>query len=219
MTERAATCPDADVLVALALGELTGRDRAEALEHLLACRTCRDEVDELMAVSEQLLLAAPEAEVPVGFESEVIDRLGPRRPRRRPVLVVAAVAAAVALLVGGLVAVVATRSAGGGEGELARAAMVTPGGREVGYAWRYEGDPGWVLLSVPDWVVWEDPSGASHDYALQAELADGSQAQLGAVTFHGEDGSWATTTDLDTEQIRSVAVVDETGHVWCAATF
>jgi len=217
MTDGDATCPDGDQLVALALGELTGRERADVLEHLLGCRTCRDEVDELMAVSEQLLLAAPEAEVPVGFESQVIERLSPRRSRRWTI-VAGVPAAAVALLVGAVVIAVTTNTATDGD-ELARAAMVTSDGRQVGAAWRYEGEPGWVLLSVPDWEVWEDPDGSLHDYELQAVLDDGSTAPLGAVTFHGDDGSWATTTDLDTGRIRSVAVVDETGRVWCAATF
>lgn len=220
MTDRTTTCPDGDRLVELALGQLTGRDRADALEHLLGCRACRDEVDEIMATADQLLLAAPEAEPPIGFESDVLARIAPpRRARwRRPMLVAAAIASAAALVVAALVVVTATR-ADDEPGQLARAEMVAAEGYEVGAAWRYAGNPGWVLVSVPGWAVWEDPSGSPHDYWLQAVLDDGSEVSLGTVAFGGDDGSWGTTTDLDVDRIRTVAIVDETGRVWCEATF
>ena len=216
MTDPAARCPDDVVLVELALGHLTGRERAEALAHLLQCRACREQTDMLTEVSEHLLLAAPEAEPPAGFESVVVGRLTPE-PRSRP-------RRSVAVALAGAVALVAAAFAGGllvsDDGrEVAEAAMVTPGGRDVGRAWRYDSDPSWVFLSVPGWEVWEDPAGSPLDYELHAELDDGTQVALGDVTFRNDGGTWATATRVDTARITSVAIVDQTGRVWCQGEF
>jgi anti-sigma factor RsiW len=71
------TCAElADVAAELALGVLTGRERAAALAHLDTCDACREEVRQLMATGEQLLELLPPAEPPAGFETRVLDRLG-----------------------------------------------------------------------------------------------------------------------------------------------
>jgi hypothetical protein len=71
------TCAElADVAAELALGVLTGRERAAALAHLDTCDTGREEVRQLMATGEQLLELLPPAEPPAGFETRVLDRLG-----------------------------------------------------------------------------------------------------------------------------------------------
>lgn len=82
-SDPSSACPDADVLVALALGELTGRARAEALTHLAACRTCQTQVGELTDTVDRLLLVAPSAEPPPGFDVAVLDRATAARARRR----------------------------------------------------------------------------------------------------------------------------------------
>lgn len=208
-----------DVLAALALGELSGRERADALGHLLGCGACREQVDAMVAVSEQLLLAAPEAEPPVGFESAVVDRLVPDgtvgRRRHRFALAAVAVAAALALVVAGVVGARLRPTSD----DLDRAAMITPEGREVGTAWTHAGDPSWVLVSVPGWEVWEDPDAPPIEYELLAALDDGTEMSLGTVSFAGDDGSWATTTAVDTGRISTVAIVDTTGRIWCRAQF
>jgi hypothetical protein len=71
------TCAElADVATELALGVLTGRERAAALAHLDTCDACREEVRQLMATSDQLLALLPPVEPPAGFETRVLDRLG-----------------------------------------------------------------------------------------------------------------------------------------------
>jgi hypothetical protein len=74
----------ADVAVELALGVLTGRERAAALAHLDTCDGCREEVRQLMATSDQLLALLPPAEPPAGFETRVLDRLGLSAPAEAP---------------------------------------------------------------------------------------------------------------------------------------
>jgi hypothetical protein len=66
----------AGVAAELALGVLTGRERAQAIAHLDWCNTCREDVRHLMATSEGLLTLLPAAEPPAGFETRVLDRLG-----------------------------------------------------------------------------------------------------------------------------------------------
>ncbi len=213
---------DEDQVVALALGELTGRERADALEHLAACRTCRDEVDSLVAVSDEILLLAPDAEPSAGFESTVLDRFvsaAPERRRSRPIVaILAAVAAAVAIIVAGAV-VIGAVVGNDDQPALAEAPLVTPTGLEVGAAWSTGSDPAWILVSVPGWAAWDESTAAPDEYRLRVELDDGSTSELGPVEFHDDTGSWAMTTSLATEHVRSVAVIDATGRVWCAATF
>jgi hypothetical protein len=71
------TCAElSDVAAELALGVLTGRERAIAIAHLDRCDGCRDDVRQLMATGEQLLELLPSAEPPAGFETRVLERLG-----------------------------------------------------------------------------------------------------------------------------------------------
>src|SRR5260370_809416 len=66
----------ADVAAELALGVVTGRERADAIEHLDRCEACREDVRKLMATGDELLGLLPLAEPPAGFETRVLDRLG-----------------------------------------------------------------------------------------------------------------------------------------------
>jgi hypothetical protein len=66
----------AEVAAELALGVLTGRERAAALAHLGSCESCREHVRELTMVGDELLALLPPQEPPAGFESRVLDRLG-----------------------------------------------------------------------------------------------------------------------------------------------
>jgi hypothetical protein len=71
------TCAElADVAAELALGVLTGRERAVAIGHLNTCEACREDVRQLMATGEQLRELLPPAEPPAGFETRVLERLG-----------------------------------------------------------------------------------------------------------------------------------------------
>ena len=65
-----------DAAAELALGVLTGRERAQALAHLDHCASCREKVRQLTATGEGLLGLLPSVEPPAGFEARVMDRLG-----------------------------------------------------------------------------------------------------------------------------------------------
>jgi hypothetical protein len=64
-----------DVAAELALGVLTGRERATAIAHLEQCRACREEVRQLMAVGGLLPERLPPVEPPAGFETRVLQLL------------------------------------------------------------------------------------------------------------------------------------------------
>lgn len=66
----------AGVAAELALGVLTGRERAMALEHLDRCDACRESVRQLATTGEELLGLLPAIEPPPGFETRVLARLG-----------------------------------------------------------------------------------------------------------------------------------------------
>jgi anti-sigma-K factor RskA len=70
----------AEVAAELALGVLTGRERAAALAHLDGCESCREQVRELTMVQDELLALLPSQEPSAGFESRVLERIGLTAP-------------------------------------------------------------------------------------------------------------------------------------------
>ena len=83
----------ADVAAELALGVLTGRERARALAHLDRCEECRENVRQLTVTGEELVGLLPAIEPPAGFESRVMERLGLGIPAPAPAPVRVPVAA------------------------------------------------------------------------------------------------------------------------------
>ncbi len=99
-----------DELAELALGVLTGRERARALAHVESCARCAEELEHLSRAADAVVQVAPEIEPPMGFEVRLFERMGVsdvrhgRLRRLRPstwaVGAFAAAAAVVALAVG-----------------------------------------------------------------------------------------------------------------------
>jgi hypothetical protein len=74
------TCSEFSALAPeLALGLLSGDERAAALAHLAGCRACQSNLDELARTADALLLVAPREEPSAGFESRVLARLAAER--------------------------------------------------------------------------------------------------------------------------------------------
>jgi hypothetical protein len=168
----------------LALGIVEGEERGRALEHLADCPDCRRRVEELTEIADELLLLAPHREPPVGFESEVLQRVlpapSPKRRRRRFRLVLAPVAAAVAAA-GITLAVVSgdirdathyhqtLQQANGKEFEAY--SLYGGGGAFAGTVFSYQGAPNWLLITV-------DPAHRSDLKDATLVLDDGSQVKL-----------------------------------------
>lgn len=217
-----------DDLVELALGTLSGKDRAVALAHLETCARCSADVDELSAAADRMLHLAPEAEPPIGFEGRVFERLGLRpapagwkarlawRPQRA--LLVAAAAVVVAFAVGALAGSgiggggtsprLAHISAGGGPPiELA---SLVHGGRSVGGVLVYAGNPTWLFMYM------DDPAGQG---TLRCEVVmdQGPTVVLGRFWLSGGKGAWAASIDQPAGRLRQARVVNSGGQVLAVA--
>ena len=168
----------------LALGIVEGKERGRALEHLANCPDCRARVEELAEVADELLLLAPHAEAPVGFESRVLGRVlpapEPRRRRRRFALVLTPVAAALAAA-GITLAVVSgdlrdashyhqtLQEANGKEFEAY--SLHGEDGSLAGTTFSYRGAPNWLLITV-------DPAHRADLTSAQLVMNDGSKRKL-----------------------------------------
>jgi hypothetical protein len=224
-----------DMAPEVALGLVTGEERAVALSHLEGCAACRAEVASLAGVADELLLIGPEAPPPEGFDRRVLARLtevraaqapsparrwGPahlrrgarrRRPDRRRFAVGATLSAAAAAVVL-VAAVLAIRDDPAAPTE-DRAEMTTGVGEVVGTATVRSGDPATVAVDVPGWEE-AVPPGAT--YWLAVEMDDGSRT----MTHIGTDATWwKVSLEGDADEVASVSVLDGDGWVWCSAEF
>jgi len=220
--------PMRDLLPDLALGTLSGDDRAGVIDHLGACPACAAEAGELSSVVDDLLLLAPEADPPAGFESAVLARMeapgrpAPPRPAwRRPRVVLGALAATVVLAAGIGVAVASTGGSDHGldeqyvrtihvlGGKELRAAPLRSGDQTWGDAFVYEGRTSWVFVSMR----WDAPDG---DYRVVLDRSDGPSAAVGRLQLVRGQGSLGMTVG-DTHTVTAVRIVDPSGRTMCTA--
>ena len=185
-----------------ALGLLAGSERAEVLGHLDGCEQCRELMHELSAVADELVLLAPHAEPPAGFEERVLTRVGATRGRRRWPLVVGAIAASLLAVVGFAVG----RAGSGSPPSVHEVAMRAPSGRVVGDAYLHGNDPMWVFVAVPGWTD------TSTNYRLRVTFADGTTTEAPGA------GSWGSVLSVDSGQVRELSLIDADGRVWCSAS-
>lgn len=212
----------------LALGVVSGAERAHALAHLASCAECRHLVDHLSRTADTLLLLAPEAEPPIGFEARVMARAVGSAPRGvAPRRWIAAVAAAAALLSSAITGF-AVYAAGGRDRDLARqyervvtaiggktlraAVLRSIDGRVVGRVYAYQGKPSWLFLVVTD----REGNG---EFQIELEPIAGESIRLAKLRIEAGQGSWASTAAIDIDQLQSVRVIDATGVAEYEATF
>ena len=63
-------------VISLVLGEVDSKRRTEMATHVLRCSTCRRDYDEMAATVRELLPAVPAVQPPLGFDQNVLGRLG-----------------------------------------------------------------------------------------------------------------------------------------------
>ncbi|HWC12789.1 MAG TPA: zf-HC2 domain-containing protein [Acidimicrobiales bacterium] len=222
MNARGLGCAEAEALVPeLALGTVDGADRAAVLAHLARCTRCREVADQLAGVADGLLLLAPRAEPPPGFETRVLDRIGapagaerPRRARgraRRGMVGVAAVALVAALAGGGLALLADPDKAGG---DLHTALAVDDEGRWTCRAVAYGTDPTWLFVAL------DRRDGANRSFTVEARrVGDATPISLGSLTLHDGHGSLATLLQVPAPELHSIRMLDDTGRVRYEAEF
>jgi len=165
-------------LAELALGALTGRDRARVLNHVESCPRCAEELEQLSRVADGLVQVAPEIEPPMGFEVRLFDRMGvsptpaPRRifRLRRPGWVAGGLTAAAAALAVALGLSLASTPAptvtarGHTAGESVVSAALIENGESVGRV---------ALADLPRMMAEHDRSHTEDIRALLSELGSG----------------------------------------------
>lgn len=217
-----------DDLTALALGTLSGRERATVVGHLERCPDCAAELEELSAAADALLTVVPEEAPPDGFAARTVALMGGRpdpragvvaRTGRRPARWrVAAVAAAVVVALGiglGVGRALAPSGGAGSSGGARTAALSSPSGA-TGTVVVSPGGGGWLVMTVADVP-------ASGEVTCVVTLADGSHRTVGRFSLSTgyaspAYGSWAVHLPVPASSVRSVAVVDAHGATVASAT-
>jgi hypothetical protein len=242
MNDASFGCADVDALAAeLALGIVSGAERAAALEHLAACSACRARVDELAEVADDLLLLGPEREPSAGFESRVLTAIGvsggaggPGAPvtvlasrRRRISGRTISVAAAALIVVGAIGAFignwvapgqsrltqeyVAALHQMGGSALGAERLQTVPGGQVAGEVFAYEGKPSWLFVSV-----WDT---SADNYTVRLIMKGGTPVTVAALQKIGDGNSLGADVTVDITKLERAEIVDRHGTVRYQATF
>ena len=199
----------APLLEELALGVLSGDERALAIAHIESCDRCSSLVAELSASADQLLHLAPAAEPPPGFEARAFERMGIRRPRKkaRLPLAIAAALAALAAFAGGWFAGHAGQRY---RGAALETASLMSSGRPVGKVMVYAGNPTWVFMYMDD-PAW---SGALRCQVVEDQ---GPVLTLGTFWLSAGKGAWAASVQQPAGRLREARVVNGAGRVLAVA--
>jgi hypothetical protein len=219
----------------LALGLLTGPDRATGLAHLAGCPSCREQVDELARVADRLLLLAPEAEPPAGFESKVLAAVGSAAAtegvtaggggrggrsrsrgragggRRRAGLIGALVVAA-AVGGGAVGAVLRSPEADRGPTPLRTGLAVSASGRVSCRVVVSGTRPASVLVSLDGYP------GADADVTVEMTTVTGEVIPLGPVHVTGGHGLLVSALDVEAKSLGVMRMLDREGKVIYEAT-
>jgi hypothetical protein len=212
-------------LAELALGILTGRERAATLAHVESCPRCADELEQLSRAADAVVRVAPEIEPPVGFEVRLFSRMGVvdvtpirRRPPRWVLGAVAAAAAAVALVVGlsvGLSTGTHTHTPGPSattkpaSTPFAQAALVE-NGHPVGHVFLYGGSKPWMFMTLAD-------SSAQGHVNCVVVTRDGVTHMVGAFSADGGYGAWGAPLHVAPATVVTAEVVSPNGAVIATA--
>src|SRR5450631_373784 len=225
MTERyEMTCEEfGDIAAELALGVLTGRERAHAIEHLDQCDAFREHVRQLSLTGEEMLGLLPGQEPSAGFETRVRGRLGlaPQRPKRsRRMLATAAVLlAAVACGLGGwglrgVTSASATRGRSTAQAPLRSAALLTASHQTAGKIFLYDGNPRWLYMAVNTGV-----STRSGTVVCQLEATGGRIITIGSFRLDSGYGSWGSPDPVDPGSVTGARLTSPNGTVLATASF
>jgi hypothetical protein len=206
-------CAEArDLAPELALGVLSGAERAEVLLHVNGCARCQALVVEFSEVVDALVTVGPEAEPSRGFEARVMGEIGsPRKQSRRKLVAAVAVAAAVAAILSITVVRIVESNESNSNGAPVAAKMVDSGsGASAG--WLSVADGHAVTVAV-DYGV---PAGTYH---VQVTPEQGSSYSVGAMQIDdGGRGFWTGNSDVPIAEGDTIALVASNGQAVCHGT-
>jgi hypothetical protein len=219
------SCGDFDGVAAeLALGVLTGRERADAIAHLDECDSCREHVRQLSLTGEEMLGLLPSREPPEGFESRVMDRLGVATKQKkrlhwsRRMLTTAAVAlGVVACGIGGWGLRGATGPASGGgstaQAPLREATLITAAHQKAGKIYLYDGSPRWLYMGL------DAPGGGNGTVVCQLVARGGRIITIGSFKLDGGYGAWGSPDPVAASDVTGARVTSMNGTVLATASF
>jgi hypothetical protein len=228
----------ADNLAELALGILTGRERAATLAHVDACPRCAEELEHLSHVADAVVSIAPEVEPPVGFEVRLFNRMGlaessltaTRRPASRragawrrvaasPRWTLAAAAVVIALILGlsfglsGAPSAPSNHPGGGGgisENEVATAALIERG-HTVGRVSTYGGSNPWMIVTLA--------GSSTHGKVIcDVVTSDGVTHTVGSFSAKDGYGAWGAPLRVTPQDVQKAEVVSSNGAVIATAS-
>lgn len=203
-------------LAELALGILTGRERAVALRHIDSCTRCSTELDSLSVVADSLSLLVPEYEPPLGFEVRLAERLEMsterrfRRPGRRGALFAGAAVLCVAL---GFVLGSVLIHGGGSSTSLpsqVTAARLGSNGVGIGQVLLSTGKRSWLLLTL-------DGGHRTGPVTCQVTFANGKSEDIGGFFLHPGYRAWGTDLLTTVSKVRAVQITTDSGTVVASA--
>ena len=232
-----------DVAAELALGVLTGRERADALAHLDHCDACREHVRQLTITGEELLSLLPSSEPPPGFETRVMDRLGlaapapalaprPVRHRRvrgrgragitRPFGTISSGSRRILAAAAVVVAVVAAALGGWGLHGATTTAAPKPGLSTAALLSADHENFGevYVYNGNPRWMYMSvDMESGNETVICQLISSDGRVTNVGSFRVSGGYGSWGSPTWVGDGNPVGARLVTPGGTVLASATF
>lgn len=215
----------ADELAELALGVLTGRERAQVLAHVDSCPRCAEDLEILSRTADSVLQAAPDMEPPLGFEVRTLERMGVTegRPRRRHIrpsrwipVVVGVAAAAAAVGVGVDMATSPSSPAPQANAPAPRSdqtptAALVSDGRTVGHVMLWSDAKPWISMMMDD-------SGAHGTVRCVVVTKDGVSHDVGAFTSRDGYAAWTAALPVPPSSVRTAKVVGPSGTVIATAT-
>ena len=214
-TSRGSDC-DAlhDDLAVLAIGALTGHDRARVLAHLEGCPHCAAELEEFAATADGLTTLIPEATPPEGFSDRAMAMIRAEHgvPHQPFVRRLAAAAAVVVLLAfgGGIGAIVSSTGHDAPATAVQRAPLHSTLGAEGTVLLVSTGQKGWLVMTLHD-------APTSGTVTCTLALADGTHRAIGAFSLAAGYGSWTARLPVPVSSVRWVNVVNDTGTMVASA--
>jgi hypothetical protein len=212
-----------DELAELALGVLTGRERARVLSHVESCSRCAEELEILSRTADSVVQAAPEMEPPLGFEVRLFERMGvtdvaPRRRRLRPSRwVPAVVGVAAAALVLGLVLGLTSSSptptvtSQPHSADRVVTAALVEHGKTVGHVMAVGGAKPWISMMMSD-------SSAHGTINCVVVTDNGVTHHVGTFVADEGYGAWIAPLHVKLATVRAAEVVSPSGTVIATAT-
>lgn len=204
-----------DVAPEFALCVLDGEQRSEVLLHLDHCAACQRLVGELSETADSLVLLAPEAEPPAGFERRVLAAMddSARRRRWRTAKLVAITAAAAVIISVVTVRVVdeaRNPSTSVAAPTVGTVQMVGADGQQVGSV---DVVADGTLASLNVSVVYALPDDT---YRVVLKPEGSTRQGLGTIQVVNNRGTWSGTARV--EGAAKLALVDDAGRTRCSAT-